>query len=168
MPPVPLSDTVSGLVDELVVMVNVAVSAPFIDGVNVICRSYVPLPTICDGSDELVIAKSDALVPDIVAPEKISGACPVFVIVTVCAAVVDPVVVTPLNVIVEVDNCRSAGVALPELVPVSATTSGLEAASVLNVRVPVLVPFCVGVKPTTMSTVSDGLTVDGTGLVTTL
>jgi hypothetical protein len=155
---------VSGLVDELVVIVSVAVSAPFIDGVNVMWRSKVPLPAICAGSDEFVIAKSEAFVHDIAALEKISGACPVFVIVIVCGELVEPVVVTPLKVTVDAESDRWAGVAEPELVPVRFTTSGLDAASVLNVNVPVRVPLTVGVNPTTISTES----AVGTGLVTTL
>src|SRR5207245_6589845 len=144
--PVPLSETLCGLPAALSVMFTVAARTPVAAGVKLTlivqlapgATEPAPLGQVLPAAK----AKSAACAPVMVMLVRFSGAPPLLVRVTVCAALVVPTRCLPKVLLVS-ESVAGGGVAP---VPVSDTDCGLPAASSVMVTVAVRALAAVGVK----------------------
>src|SRR5579863_374412 len=147
--PVPLNATVCGLPVALSAISNVAVRAPAACGVNsTLIVQLAPAASVPVGLHPPLVfgcgtLKSSASAPLVVNPAKLTAAVPVFVTITLNAALVVLIACEP--------NVNDVGVtvtvAAPGVpVPVKVTVCGLPVALSVNVIVPVRVPVAVGLN----------------------
>jgi len=147
--PVPLSATLCGLPVALSAMFNVAVRVPVAPGVNntlivqLAPAASVPVGLQTAPEDGAGTAKSPAFVPLIVKPVKLTVVVPVFVTVTLSAALV---VLTVCDSNVRLLGVNVTVAAPPVPVPVNVTVCGLPVALSVNTIVPVRVPVAVGLN----------------------
>src|SRR5437879_2164754 len=144
--PVPVSDTDCGLSAASSVMFAVAARAPVTAGVKLtLIVQLAPGPTEPTPVGQVLPAakaKSAACAPVMVMLVRFSGAPPLLVSVTFCAALVVPTRCSP-NALLVAESVAVGGVTP---VPVSDTDCGLPAASSVMVSVAVRALAAVGVK----------------------
>jgi hypothetical protein len=146
MAPVPLSPIDCGLPVALSVIEIEAVRAPPAVGVKVAdTEQFAPAASVAGLAGQVFadMAKSPGLAPASTKPAKLIGLLPVFVIVTLCAALVVPLFRVAKVRLVELKLRVKVG-ACP--VPLSATLCGLPVASSVKVTAALRVPVAEGVN----------------------
>jgi len=139
--PVPVRLTVCVPAGALLITVSVPLRVPVAVGVKVTKIWQLARPARLAAHPLLVWLKS----PVIAMLDRLSGAEPRLVAVTIHGALDIPVVIVPnIPAVAESERIGIAGVA----VPLSATLCGLPAALLVKVRVPERVPVAVGLKIT--------------------
>jgi hypothetical protein len=125
----------------LLATVRLADAPPAAVGVNV-TLAVQEAPAAIEVPQVLVCANGAPVVTE----ETVAAALPVLVIVTFCAAVVDPTASLPNAT--EVGDAVSVALPPPELVPVPDRLTALVTPPALTVRVPVRLPVAVGANVT--------------------
>lgn len=139
--PVPVNETISGLLGSLVVMVSEPVLLPAAVGVKVTFNVHV---APADIGFPVQVLEGNPKSPDVVILEISRGLAPTLVRVTDMMLLVVPTPCFPKAS--DVGVTEAAAVVTP--VPDNATTRGLLGSSLLMIRVPVLGPDAVGVNVT--------------------
>jgi hypothetical protein len=145
--PVPFNETSCGLPVALSAMTSVAAISPVAVGVNVTpivqLAFAAKVPVGLQAFAPFASPKLPLLSPVIEKLVKLTGPVPVFVTVTFCAGLVEPIV-CEANVSDVGDTVTVAGPFIP--VPVNVTICGLPVALSVKVIVPVRVPAAVGLN----------------------
>ena len=152
--PVPDSGALLGLLAALVVNVSAADRTPVAEGVNVTLTAQLSPAARVPPQVFAEMAKSAAFTPVRAMLAIVSVAVPLFVSVTVCAAVVAPITIFPKLRLVGLRLTAGTGGVTP--VPDSAALSGLLEALVRKIRVADRAPKTVGMNVTLTAQLSPG------------